>query len=91
MTGLGRLEPPDRRHANGGNRRILVIQTRSRLVGSERETAGNPRPSVEERYRNRENYVVEVKAAAEAPLAERLLLATDAAAYVAAAKERDWF
>ena len=58
---------------------------------SEREDAGDPRPSLEERYGNREAYVAKVKAAAEALLAERLLLPADAAAYVVAAKERDWF
>jgi hypothetical protein len=58
---------------------------------SEREDAGDPRPSLEERYGNRDAYVAKVKAAAEALLAERLLLPADAAAYVAAAKERDWF
>jgi hypothetical protein len=58
---------------------------------SEREDAGDPRPSLEERYGNRDAYVAKVKAAVEALLAERLLLPADAAAYVAAAKERDWF
>jgi hypothetical protein len=58
---------------------------------SEREDAGDPRPSLEERYGNRDAYVAKVKAAAEALLAERLLLPVDAAAYVAAAKEHDWF
>jgi hypothetical protein len=58
---------------------------------SEREAAGDPRLSLEERYGSRDAYVAKVKAAAEALLAERLLLPTDAAAYVAAAKERDWF
>jgi hypothetical protein len=58
---------------------------------SEREAAGDPRPSLEERYGNLDAYVAKVKAAAEALLAERLLLPTDAAAYVAVAKERDWF
>ena len=57
----------------------------------EREDTGDPRPSLEERYGHRDAYVAKVKAAAEALLAERLLLPADAAAYVAAAKERDWF
>jgi hypothetical protein len=55
-----------------------------------REDAGDPRPSLEERYGNRDAYVAKIKAAAEALLAERLLLPDDVAAYVAAAKERDW-
>jgi hypothetical protein len=58
---------------------------------SEREAAGDPRPSLEERYGNRDAYVAKVKAAAEALLAERLLLPSDAAAYVAAAKRCDLF
>jgi hypothetical protein len=56
-----------------------------------REAAGDPRPSLEERYASREAYVAKVKAAAEALVAERLLLPADAGAYVEAAKERDWF
>jgi hypothetical protein len=57
----------------------------------EREAAGDPRPSLEERYGTREAYVAKVKAAAEALVAERLLLPADAAAYVKAAEERDRF
>ncbi len=57
----------------------------------EREAAGDPRPSLEERYGAREAYVAKVKAAAEALVAERLLLPADAAAYVKAAEERDRF
>jgi hypothetical protein len=58
---------------------------------AERETAGDPRPSLEERYGSREAYVAQVKAAAEALVAERLLLPADAAAYVKAAKGFDRF
>jgi hypothetical protein len=58
---------------------------------NEREDAGDPRLSLEERYGNRDAYVAKVKAAAGALVAERLLLPADAAAYVVAAKERDWF
>ena len=57
----------------------------------EREAAGDPRPSLEERYGTREAYVAKVKAAAEALVAERLLLPADAAAYVKAAEECDRF
>jgi hypothetical protein len=52
---------------------------------AEREAARDPRPSLEERYGSRETYVAKVKAAAEALVAERLLLPADAAAYVKAA------
>jgi hypothetical protein len=55
----------------------------------EREAAGDPRPSLEERYGCREVYVAKVKAAAEALVAERLLLPPDAAAYVKAAEGCD--
>jgi hypothetical protein len=58
---------------------------------AEREAARDPRPSLEERYRGREAYVARVKAAAEALVAERLLLPSDAAAYVKAAEECDRF
>jgi hypothetical protein len=57
----------------------------------EREAAGDPRPSLEERYGSREAYVAKINAAAEALVAERLLLPADAAAYVKAAEECDRF
>ena len=65
---------------------IPVARTRA-----EREAAGDPRPSLEERYGSREAYVAKVKAAAEALVAERLLLPADAAAYVRAAEACDRF
>jgi hypothetical protein len=58
---------------------------------AERDAARDPRPSLEERYGSREVYVAKVKAAAEALVAERLLLPADAAAYVEVAKECDRF
>ena len=58
---------------------------------AERVAAGDPRPSLEERYGKREVYVAKIKAAAEALVAERLLLPSDAAAYVVAAKICDRF
>jgi Alpha/beta hydrolase domain len=60
-------------------------------IRQEREAAGDPRPSLEERYSSRKAYVAEVEAAAEALVAERLLLPSDAAAFVKAAKECDRF
>jgi hypothetical protein len=57
----------------------------------EREAAGDPRPSLEERYGSCEAYVAKVEAAAAALVAERLLLPSDAAAYVKAAQECDRF
>jgi hypothetical protein len=58
---------------------------------AEREAAGDPRPSIEERYPSRADYVAKVKAAADALVAERLLLPADAAAYVQAAEASDRF
>jgi len=52
----------------------------------EREAAGDPRPSLEERYGSRAAYVAQVKAAADALVAERVLLPADAATYVRAAE-----
>lgn len=52
----------------------------------ERLAAGDPRPSVEERYPTEDAYVEQVRDAAERLVAERLLLPADAAATVAAAK-----
>jgi len=56
---------------------------------AERIAAGDPRLSLEERYRTHNNYVKEVEAAAARLVSERLLLAEDAAAYVDAAKSVD--
>jgi len=58
---------------------------------AEREAAGDPRPSVAERYGTRAAYVAKVKAAADDLVRERLLLPDDAAAYVKAAEASDRF
>jgi len=58
---------------------------------AEREATGDPRPSLEERYGSREAYVAKIQAAAGALVAERLLLPSDAAAYVRAAEECERF
>jgi hypothetical protein len=57
----------------------------------EREAANDPRPSLEERYGSRTEYVARVEAAAAALVAERLLLPADAARYVAAARQCEGF
>ena len=57
----------------------------------EREASGDPRLSLEERYGSRAAYVGKVKAAADALVAERLLLPADAAAYLSAAEKSDRF
>jgi hypothetical protein len=53
----------------------------------EREAAGDPRPSLEERYGSRDAYIARVEAAAAALVADRLLLPSDAATYVEAARK----
>ena len=58
---------------------------------AEREAAGDPRLSLEERYGSRPAYVAKIKAAADALVGERLLLPADAAAYVKAAEASDRF
>lgn len=49
---------------------------------AERERAGDPRSSLEERYGNRAGYVARVKAAAERLVAERLLFSEDVRPFV---------
>ena len=53
---------------------------------AEREAAGDPRPSIEERYPTEAAYVAAVRAAADRLLADRLLLPEDAARSVRAAE-----
>jgi hypothetical protein len=55
---------------------------------AQRLAAGDPRPSLEERYAMHSRYVQAVEAAAERLVAERLLLPEDASAYVEAARNR---
>ncbi len=57
----------------------------------EREAASDPRPSLPERYGSLEAYVTAVERAADALVAERLLLPADAELYVKAAKAHDRF
>ncbi|MGC2414622.1 MAG: alpha/beta hydrolase domain-containing protein, partial [Stellaceae bacterium] len=58
---------------------------------AERESAGDPRPSLAERYGTKKAYAARVEAAAASLVAERLLLPNDAEAYVAAARNCDRF
>ena len=58
---------------------------------AEREAAADPRPSLAERYGSRNAYIARVRAAAEALVAERLLLQDDADALVTAAEACDKF
>jgi hypothetical protein len=47
-----------------------------------REAAGDPRPSIAERYKSGADYMAKVQAAVSALQKERLLLAEDAKSYV---------
>src|SRR6185369_16271582 len=55
---------------------------------AEREQRGDPRPSIEERYRDRDDYLAQVRAAAEALVAQRYMLAEDIDLAVRLAAER---
>jgi hypothetical protein len=54
---------------------------------AERESKGDPRLSLAERYQGKDDYVAKVKAAADALVKQRLLLERDAAAYVEQARK----
>jgi hypothetical protein len=58
---------------------------------AERAATNDPRPSIEERYGSRADYVAKVRAAADQLMRDRLLLPADAAAYVRAAEASDRF
>jgi hypothetical protein len=58
---------------------------------AERESTHDTRPSFDERYPTQAAYVTEVKTVVARLSADRLLLAEDAAAYLAAAKDTDLF
>ncbi|MFN8526538.1 MAG: alpha/beta hydrolase domain-containing protein [Chloroflexota bacterium] len=59
---------------------------------ADREQTGDPRPSIAERYANREEYLARVRAAAEALVEQRYLLAEDLDTAVSLAAERwDYF
>src|SRR5690606_2087890 len=54
---------------------------------AEREARGDPRPSLEERYKDHEGFVRAVRAGAAELVRERFLLPEDAETYVKAARE----
>ena len=58
---------------------------------TERQAAGDPRLSLEERYGSLQNYVARVESAATALVANGLLLPADAEGYIKTAKECDRF
>ena len=63
---------PAGRPAAGAGATIPFARTRR-----ERETAGDPRPSIEERYRSREDYLERVRRAGAALVAQRYMLEED--------------
>jgi hypothetical protein len=60
-------------------------------TAAERMRTGDPRPSLAERYGDPAHYVQRVRAAADALVADRLLLAEDAARLVARAQQAEPF
>ena len=57
---------------------------------TEREAAGDPRPSLEERYPSHAAYVAKVKAAADELVVQRYMLAADAVRIVSEAQAAKW-
>lgn len=60
------------------------------VTEAERRNAGDPRPSLEARYPNRERYVALVTSAAQRLVADRILLEEDGDASVAIAQQLAW-
>jgi len=64
----------------GGTGQINLMQGSTfpfAATKAEREQRGDPRPSIEERYRDRDEYLAQVRAAAEELVSQRYLLAED--------------
>jgi hypothetical protein len=83
------------RHPRAGATDALVPYVGSYLpfpwTKAEREAAGDPRPSIEERYRSREDYLGRVAVAALSLVRQRLLLAEDVPFVIErAAAHWDW-
>ena len=75
----------------GGSGQILSMQGSTLpfpATRTERERTGDPRRSIEERYRDRDDYLTRVRAAAEILVDRRYLLAEDVDAVVAASAAR---
>jgi hypothetical protein len=60
------------------------------ITETAREVVGDPRPSIEARYPNRDAYVRQVSDAARSLVADRILLGEDGDAYVNAAAQLAW-
>ena len=80
------------RHPDSGGAGQIVPMQGSTLplarTAEERRRRGDPRPSVEERYAGRDDYLERVRAAAEALVSQRYLLAEDVELVVSLCAER---
>jgi hypothetical protein len=89
---VGTHMPWNLRHSSIGAHEQIIQLFGSTLffkaTRQQREAAGDPRPSIEERYANREAYHDAVQAAAETLAAERYLLEEDVPHVVTACLER---
>jgi hypothetical protein len=91
FTGWSLLKPeyggaePDRCDSTQVGQFIPFANTKT-----ERTASGDPRLSIEERYPTKETYVAAVRAAAEALVAQRVLLPEDSERIVARAVEQDF-
>ena len=75
----------------GGEGQILSMQGSTlpfAATRAERQQRGDPRPSIEERYRDRDDYVTRVRAAAEVLARQRYILEEDVEVVVANAAAR---
>jgi hypothetical protein len=77
--------------ATGAPEQIMPMQGFTRwfaLTRDERAAAGDPRPSIEERYAGLDDYLAQVRVDAKALAAQRFILPEDIETLVADAKER---
>ena len=83
-----------RHQAVGGETQLLVFAGATipfAATRAEREASGDPRPSIEERYASKDDYLERVRAAGVALVAERYLLDEDVDISVQqASKYWDW-
>lgn len=77
--------------ATGGSGQIIPMQGSTLPFPAtrvERERSGDPRPSIEERYRDRDDYLARVRVEAESLAAARYVLASDVDLLVSLAAQR---
>jgi hypothetical protein len=82
-----------RHPATGGPGQFIPMQGSSLpfpRTPAERAATDDPRPSVAERYRDRDDYLAKVRAAAEDLVSQRYLLAEDVEMAVVLAAEPEW-